>query len=47
LQPVPNLQRNLGTTPVRVKQNLGLNTKYLVEKAKLAGENQEKTGKKP
>jgi hypothetical protein len=32
---------------VDVKGILGLNTKYLVGKAKSVGENQEKTGKKP
>jgi hypothetical protein len=32
---------------VDVKINCGLKTKYLVGKPKLAGEKQEKTGKKP
>jgi hypothetical protein len=34
-------------SPVDVKDNLARNTKYLRGKAKLAGENQEKIGKKP
>jgi hypothetical protein len=32
---------------VDVKDILALNTKYLIKKAKLTGENREKTGKKP
>jgi hypothetical protein len=32
---------------VNVKKNLDENTKQLVEKPGIAGENQEKTGKKP
>jgi hypothetical protein len=44
---VPTCSVICGTTPVDVKQNSGRKTERLVEKAKLAGEKQEKTGKKP
>jgi hypothetical protein len=46
-QLVPTCRVICGTTPVDVKINCGLKTKCRVGKAKLAGENQEKTGKKP
>jgi hypothetical protein len=44
---VPTCSVICGTTAVDVKQNSGLKTKCRVEKAKLARERQEKTGKKP
>jgi hypothetical protein len=44
---VPTCSVICGTTPVDVKQNPGPKAKCLVKKAKLAGEKQEKTGKKP
>jgi hypothetical protein len=44
---VPTCSVICGTTPVHVKQILGLKAKYLVGKTKLAGEKPEKTGMKP
>jgi hypothetical protein len=44
---VPTWRVICGTTPVDVKINCGLKTKCRVRIAKPAGENQEKTGKKP
>jgi hypothetical protein len=44
---VPTCRVICGTTPVDVKINCGLKAKWLMRKAKLAGEKQEKTGKKP
>jgi hypothetical protein len=44
---VPTCSVICGTTPVDVKDILGLNTKYLIQKPKPTGENREKTGKKP
>jgi hypothetical protein len=44
---VPTCSVICGTTPVDVKNIPGSNTKQVMEKAKLAGEKPEKTGKKP
>ncbi|HMH05055.1 MAG TPA: hypothetical protein VK579_00095, partial [Terriglobales bacterium] len=44
---VPTCSAICGTTPVDVKNNSGSNTKHPGVKAKLAGENTEKTGTKP
>jgi hypothetical protein len=44
---VPTCSVICGTTPVDVKQILARKAKYLIKKAKLAGEKPEKTGKKP
>jgi hypothetical protein len=43
---VPTCSVICGTTPVDVKQILARKAKYLIKKAKLAGEKPEKTGKK-
>jgi hypothetical protein len=40
------MERLCGTTPVEVKDILASNTKRIVEKLKLTGENREKTGMK-
>jgi hypothetical protein len=44
---VPTCTAICGTTPVDVKNNSGSNREHVTEKAKLAGEKTEKTGKKP
>jgi len=44
---VPTCSVICGTTPVDVKDILGLNTKHHIKKPKPTGENREKTGKKP
>jgi hypothetical protein len=41
------LQVIWGTTPVDVKEFLGRNTKWHLQKPKRTGEKQEKTGKNP